>query len=265
MIRIITAIVLGIAAVLAVYFLPAYAFDWIVFAAIIGSLIEYSRMMFSDKYERWATVLAGAVTAAAAVFLFPEDTAVFPIMVFMMFALSCFFMWRTQQLPQVAERLGLSVMPLLYLVLGLGLWSWLRHMPLGREWVLLSIVPSCLCDTFAFLFGKAIGRHKLAPQTSPNKTVEGFFGALAGSLIGTFTVYALLLSYIPWVHALIISIFIWILSPMGDLIESMMKRSAGVKDSGSIIPGHGGILDRLDALTFTGPFVYVYVKYVLQI
>lgn len=265
MIRVITAIILGIAAIAAVWWLPARFFDLIVLAAVIGSLYEFSRMMFSDRLESYATVIAGSLLAVCAVFFFPEDTALFPLLVLAFFALALFFMWRTAELGGVAGRLGVSAMALIYLAIGLSLWSWLRHLPFGREWVLLAIAPSCLCDTFAFLAGKTIGRHKFAPRVSPNKTMEGFFGALLGSLIGAFAVYFILLGSFNWVHILIIALVIWVLSPMGDLVESMMKRSAGVKDSGAIIPGHGGLLDRLDALTFSGAFVFAYVKYVIGV
>ena len=133
------------------------------------------------------------------------------------------------------------------------------------RWVLLlAMVPACLCDVFGLIAGKCVGRHKLAPMVSPNKTVEGLIGALAGSMLGAFAVrYAIL----PELSALAVAglaVVIWISSPFGDLVESLMKRSCGVKDSGAIIPGHGGVLDRLDALVFTGPAAYAYVKYVIM-
>lgn len=259
------AIILGVAAVAAIWWLPARYFDLIVLAAVIGSLYEFSRMMFADRLESYATIITGSILAFCAVFLFPEDVALFPLLVLAFFALALFFMWRTEELGGVAGRLGVSAMALIYLVIGLSLWSWLRHLPLGREWVLLAIAPSCLCDTFAFLTGKTIGRRKFAPRVSPNKTMEGFFGALLGSLIGAFAVYLIVLRSFNWIHVLIIALVIWILSPMGDLVESMMKRSSGVKDSGAVIPGHGGLLDRLDALTFSGVFVFAYVKYVIGV
>jgi phosphatidate cytidylyltransferase len=265
MIRVITAIVLGIAAIAAVWWLPAFYFDLIVLAAIAGSLYEYSRMMFADRWESYATIVFGSILAVCVVFVFPEDIVLFPLITLAFFLLAMFFMWRTAELGGVAGRIGVSAIALIYLAIGLSLWSWLRHLPLGREWVLLAIAPSCLCDTFAFLAGKMFGKHKLAPQVSPNKTIEGFFGAFLGSIIGAFAVYFVLLRTLNWAHVLIIALIIWILSPMGDLVESMMKRSAGVKDSGTIIPGHGGLLDRLDALAFTGAFVFAYVKYILNV
>ncbi len=264
MIRVIMAIVLGLAAVAAIWWLPANLFDVIVVAAVAGSLFEYSRMLLSDSAERWALIGVGTVVGLFMVFFAAESSLMIPVVVLALFALCCFFMWRAPAMEGVATRLGLAILGVVYLAVALSLWSWLRHVEFGRQWVMLVIVPTCLCDTFAFLAGKAFGRHKLAPLVSPNKTVEGFAGALVGSLIGTFLVRALIMNFVPWYHALILAFIIWIISPMGDLIESMIKRSIGVKDSGTIIPGHGGLLDRLDALTFAGPFAYVYVKYVLS-
>lgn len=265
MIRVITAIVLGIIAVAAIWWLPTFLFEWIVVAAIVGSMYEYSRMMLADRVEAYFTTAVGSLVAIFAVFYMQESVELIYVLVSAFFVLALFFMWRTKELPAVANRLGVASMSLIYLAIGLSLWSWLRNLPLGREWVLLAVAPSCLCDTFAYLTGKTIGRRKLAPKVSPNKTVEGFIGALAGSLIGAFAVYWLVLRFIDWWHPLIIAIVVWFLSPLGDLVESMMKRSAGVKDSGVIIPGHGGLLDRIDALTFTGPFMFIYVKYILQV
>lgn len=116
-------------------------------------------------------------------------------------------------------------------------------------------------DTFAFLVGKNIGKHKLFERISPNKTIEGF----VGGMIFTFIVSVILakqfmaLSLIQWiVIAGIVSVF----GVLGDLIESMFKRQAGVKDSSNLIPGHGGFLDRFDSVIFAAPFIFIYLQFV---
>ncbi len=265
MIRVVMAIVLGLAAVAGIWWLPARVFDLVVMAAVTGSLYEFGRMLLSDEAERLALIIAGSAVGAVMIFLAPESAAATVALVGAVFALCCFHMWRAKEMGGVAGKIAVSVLGIVYLAAALSMWSWLRNIEFGRSLVMLTIAPSCLCDTFAFLAGKAFGHRKLAPVVSPNKTVEGFIGALAGSVGGAFLVWALVPRFVPWVHVLVIALVIWVLSPMGDLIESMMKRSAGVKDSGTIIPGHGGLLDRLDALTFTGPFVYLYARYVMQV
>ncbi len=120
-------------------------------------------------------------------------------------------------------------------------------------------------DTFAYIVGKSIGKHKLIERISPKKTVEGFFGGMlfsiiAGILISKFYIGGSI--FIWTISPIIISIF----STLGDLIESKFKRIAGVKDSGNIMPGHGGILDRLDSIIFVAPFVFLFyqILYILK-
>ena len=112
-------------------------------------------------------------------------------------------------------------------------------------------------DVFAYLFGITLGRHKMCPRLSPKKSWEGFFGGVAGSLaMGALGAYVTEGSYIVWIGlALVVSLS----SVVGDLVESMFKRDAGVKDSGNIMPGHGGILDRFDAFILAAPFAFLYL------
>ncbi|HLN94467.1 MAG TPA: phosphatidate cytidylyltransferase [Flavobacterium sp.] len=129
-------------------------------------------------------------------------------------------------------------------------------------------------DTFAYLVGKSIGKHKLFERISPKKTIEGFLGGLFFSLLAAYLITRFLIHPVPsvfnerWLQwtftALILSVF----GTIGDLVESKFKRLAGVKDSGRIMPGHGGVLDRLDSIIFATPFVYLFYQildYVLQI
>ena len=111
-------------------------------------------------------------------------------------------------------------------------------------------------DSFAYLVGRTIGRTKLFPRVSPKKTVEGAVGGLVFTLIGTYFLakYEPVLDPDQW---LILAVVIVTFGTLGDLIESKLKREAGVKDSGAILPGHGGLLDRLDSLIFAAPFAYL--------
>jgi len=117
-------------------------------------------------------------------------------------------------------------------------------------------------DSFAFLIGKNFGKHKLFPSVSPKKTIEGFFGGLVFSLLAALFIskFNLDFSMLNW---LIIAVLVSSLGTTGDLVESKFKRQAGLKDSGNIMPGHGGILDRLDSLLFAAPFVYLYINYII--
>ena len=111
-------------------------------------------------------------------------------------------------------------------------------------------------DSFAYLVGKSIGRTKLFPRVSPKKTVEGALGGLFFAMLGTYFLskYVDVLTREQW---MILALVVVIFGTLGDLVESKLKREAGVKDSGAILPGHGGLLDRLDSLIFAAPFAYL--------
>src|SRR5205085_2916447 len=116
-------------------------------------------------------------------------------------------------------------------------------------------------DTFAYLVGRKLGRHKLAPQTSPKKTVEGSIAGLIFSMLASYLYCRFFLPDVLLKDSLIIGALVGIAGQIGDLCESLLKRSVDVEDSGSIIPGHGGMLDRIDSLLFGAPAMYYYVYF----
>jgi phosphatidate cytidylyltransferase len=128
-----------------------------------------------------------------------------------------------------------------------------------RVMLLLAIVMSS--DTFAYFAGSAFGRHKLAPLVSPGKTIEGLGGGLMGGVVAALLVSRFGLPDIPLVAAVVLGIVVAGVGVVGDLVESLLKRWSGVKDSGRLFPGHGGMLDRLDSLLFGAPVLYYYFLY----
>ncbi len=133
----------------------------------------------------------------------------------------------------------------------------------GGRWILLMLITIWICDTAAYFIGSAWGRHKLYPRVSPHKTVEG---AVAGFIFAIPTAYLchiLFIKEFPIIHSLVIGVLVGIMSQIGDLVESVFKRDAGVKDTSGILPGHGGFLDRFDAPLFMAPLVYVYLRFVV--
>lgn len=258
MVRVMTAIFLGVVVLAAVWWLPAWGFNLLILAMALAGLVEYGRIFLPDPVERSGMVVGGGIVSATMLFNPAGAEAAIIVLTGVLFGLALLFMKRAPALPGVADRWALAMLGVLYLGVAFSFWAPLRGAAMGRELVLLALVPACLCDTFAYVFGKAFGKRKFAPMVSPNKTMEGFAGALVGSLAGTFAVRWLLVPHMPVAMAAAFAVVIWIVSPFGDLVESMLKRSAGVKDSGTVIPGHGGILDRLDALVFTGPAAYAF-------
>lgn len=128
--------------------------------------------------------------------------------------------------------------------------GWASH-PRGLAWLLLVIVVTWLSDTGAYMIGRSFGRRPLIPRISPKKTVEGLVGGLACAALTAVIASSAFGLDLPWLVMLLAGLVIAIIGVFGDLAESLMKRQAGVKDSGTLIPGHGGMLDRLDALLFT--------------
>jgi phosphatidate cytidylyltransferase len=149
----------------------------------------------------------------------------------------------------------------LYIGWMLGLLVNLRLMDHGRNWVYLVIIATFASDTLAYIIGKAFGKYKMAPSISPSKTwegaVAGVFGAFIVSILFTFKTPFQLPFTVP--ESIILGIFISLFGQTGDLAESLLKRNTGVKDSGRIMPGHGGILDRIDSILFAGAVVYFFV------
>jgi phosphatidate cytidylyltransferase len=128
-------------------------------------------------------------------------------------------------------------------------------------YLIISILISIwICDSAAYFIGIAFGKHKLMPRISPNKSWEGAIAGFIFSVITMIAAKALFLEFLEWRDTIAIGIIVGIAGQFGDLIESMIKRDSRVKDSSSIIPGHGGILDRFDSLLFTAPAVYLYLK-----
>ncbi|MFV0541682.1 MAG: phosphatidate cytidylyltransferase [Aestuariibaculum sp.] len=134
-----------------------------------------------------------------------------------------------------------------------------HHSEYNPKILLGSFILVWVNDSFAYLVGKNFGRQKLFEKISPKKTVEGFLGGLFFSCIASYFIshYTQTLNFSYW---LILSIIVSVFGTLGDLIESKFKRQANVKDSGTIMPGHGGLLDRLDSIIFAGPFIYLFLR-----
>jgi phosphatidate cytidylyltransferase len=154
------------------------------------------------------------------------------------------------------NKLGLTILGALYcggLISHLVL---LRRSGLGLA--LMALVCTWLADTAAYFTGKAIGKHKLYPQVSPGKTVEGVVGGMVGAVATAFLIRTLFSLTLETRHVVALGILAGMLSVVGDLCESLLKRGVGAKDSSHLIPGHGGVLDRFDALMFVAPAFYIY-------
>jgi len=138
----------------------------------------------------------------------------------------------------------------------------------GQFYCLYLIVVTKFSDMGAYLVGSAVGRHQMIPHISPKKTWEGFFGALGLSLLASLALFGLMpghLSMLSWTHAIVLGLLLGFAAVIGDLAESIVKRSTGVKDSGHFLPGIGGALDLIDSLLFTAPLLFFYLRLVIRV
>lgn len=131
----------------------------------------------------------------------------------------------------------------------------------GKGYIILIFFAVLFTDTGCYYFGSKFGKHKLAPVISPNKTIEGSIGGTLSAMFISLVIGHFI--HLAWYHCVIVGALIAALAQIGDLCESMLKRDAGVKDSGNILPGHGGFLDRTDSYVFTLPVLYYYFQYVV--
>ena len=219
-------------------------------------------VMMLPSASRGQRLAVGALGAALTVALYLAPSMALPWLLGALIAVAFVILVGPGDLSQAGGRLGLAAFGVFYvggLTAAIGLLH--RQLPDGPLWVLTTLALTFANDTGAYFAGRAFGRHKLYPAISPGKTVEGAVGGLVSALAAMFLLRAGLFHRLTFADCLLLAVPASVLGPVGDLVESMLKRSAGVKDSGRLIPGHGGLLDRLDALLFVGAWVYTYAQY----
>lgn len=230
--------------------------------AVIASAVafaEYADLAAAVGTEI-PTIPSGAAVAAACVAVGGDGP---PLALVCLAALACvgvLAVARGQTGPDVLRDASASLFPVLYIGIPLGTLAAIRSIG-GRDATLLLIGTIIVSDSAQYYTGRALGRHKLAPAISPSKTVEGAIGGLVfGTAAMTFAGLEVFRGVNVWLLAGT-SVTVVVLGMVGDLFESLLKRSAGVKDSSTLIPGHGGVLDRIDSWLFAAPVFYVFIRY----
>jgi phosphatidate cytidylyltransferase len=175
-----------------------------------------------------------------------------------------YYLFRFRDIPSVARRYAATVAGIVYAGY---LTTYLAKLKLfdqvapghGGDAVLIVLIVAWLADSGAYFAGRFLGKARLYEAVSPKKTWAGAWGGLAGSLVGVVALQLISAHWLTWLDVVLLAIPGGILGQLGDLTESLIKRSVGVKDSGGLLPGHGGILDRIDAVLFIAPYVYGYL------
>jgi phosphatidate cytidylyltransferase len=236
------------------------------FAGVVAVVIFLAQMEFNRmglvKQDLLPQVVAALVGAAIVPWLFFLGQELLLLwLVLVLFILSLLFLFSFRTIDKLHWHLGWIALGVMYLPLMLSHLLLLRLEPNGRLWIFLVLMAVMFCDSFAYFVGRKIGKTKLYPAVSPNKSVEGAFAGLIGSVVAVMIAKFTFLPIIGFVDGIAIGLLLSLFGQSGDLFESLLKRACGVKDSGTLIPGHGGLLDRLDSLLFSFPIIFYIVRY----
>lgn len=249
-----------------IYFGNEAVFSGLVIIASVMACHEYNRTAFTDEYgfERAQCLGAALLINTAAFYSSPDAWGPRPIAAaatLSFLAMFSLFLYRCREGAINIEPLRKTAFSIFYPSLLIAHFILLRKLDNGIPLVFLVFIIAFAGDTAAFYTGRTFGKRKLLPNVSAAKTIEGSLGSVAGSIIAALVFRHFFLPFISAVDIVIMTLAANILGQIGDLCESTLKRSSGIKDSGAILPGHGGVLDRIDSLLFIGPFVYYYVSY----
>lgn len=254
--RLITG-VLASTAWLLLLFMGPFPLFWLAITGLAGvALAEYLTIVLPDLDRQTQTplILFGLLPLIGA---YSGDAAILPGgLVLALIALLLYTLSRYAAFAHPYEIISRGGFGYLYIGLCSAHLILLMALPQGRAWLLLLTAITAASDTAAFYTGSKFGKHKLCPAISPKKTWEGFAGGLVGSLGAALLVRHFFLpgQGLPWICLIVL--LLGCLGAAGDLSESVIKRAFGAKDSGSILPGHGGLLDRIDSLLLTAPVLY---------
>lgn len=214
--------------------------------------------------EKSVTMLCG-ISLSAAIFLFVNGLRFYGLAIFLILLCArmiiAIYSKRSDALPALAESLA----SILYIALPLSLLNWIHT--ISPHAVLAMFALIWINDTGAFLIGSAFGRHKMFPRVSPKKSWEGLAGGFAFCMAAAVAMLAIWPQYFDTFNTATIigfGLVTAVFATWGDLLESLMKRTAGIKDSGTLLPGHGGILDRIDSLLMVSPAILAYMIFLLE-
>lgn len=256
--RIYTILVLAPLLYAVIRYSPPLAFSGVVVLAGGLALFEFYRLCFGARSHSWLIGIGLTGFAALILGTHRPDIIVPTLLATLVCIISVPLLSRSP-LEQSLRDGAMTLFGVLYLGLTLGTLSMTRLLPLGEWLIFFLLLVTWASDTGAYLVGTMYGRHRLAPTISPKKTVEGLVGGLIAAIIAGYAARWWFLPDLSGLDCLILATLLTITGLWGDLTESAMKRSVGMKDSGGILPGHGGMLDRLDSLLFTAPVFYYYV------
>ena len=263
--RVITATI-GVPLIILVIWFGNPWFTILIAAAALVGTYEFYHMA---DFDRRAPLLYLGLLWALALVLSPHygSPDVLPIAITAAMLISLIFLLRHPSRERAFRNWAWAIAGALYVGWMLSYWLNLRGLEDGRNWVCLAMLTTFANDTGAFFIGRARGKRKLAPVISEGKTWEGAIGGLICAILGAIVIATVLNLISPFAFSywqiILLGFLVGLFAQLGDLVESLLKRNMGVKESGNLLPGHGGILDRFDSLIFVGVVVYYYIIWVV--
>jgi phosphatidate cytidylyltransferase len=260
-VRLLTAAIVAPLLIALMFLGPTWAWFVLVFLASLVAASEFFGMTHAQDRVAQAVgvVFTGAVSLAT--YYGSHDARILLTMVIVVVIAGALVpLWRLGRIEDAALRIVAGIAGPLYIGFMLTTLA-LLHTDQGKNggaYVFFTLTIAWWGDTGGYFAGRYLGKTKLYEAVSPKKTREGFFGSLGGAMVGALLAHFWYLPSLPLAAGLVLAIGGGALGQLGDLVESLLKRSTGIKDSGSIVPGHGGILDRIDALLIVAPLVYLY-------
>ncbi|MEI6123762.1 MAG: phosphatidate cytidylyltransferase [Bacteroidota bacterium] len=250
--------------------LSVYTFVAVFLLVTVLGQLEFYKLYTTDttKPQRYFGVLAGIVMFLS-IALYAHHLAGFGIILInipVLMLLFIFELYRKKEMP--FTNVSITILGVLYIALSLALLNFLfspfqLRGEFHTHFLIAFFTITWVVDTAAYLVGMAIGKHRLFERISPKKSWEGAIGGLVMGVVAAYVI-SLFFRDVPFYHWAVISIIISVAGGYGDLVESMFKRSLNIKDSGAILPGHGGILDRFDCVLFSAPFVFIYIYFFIS-
>ena len=259
-----TAAVAAPVILLLLYRGPALGFYALAFAAAMLACFELFEMTHpGDRVAQIAGVALSAATSLAIYFYGDDARVLITVLVAVPLLGPLVTLWRLGDMKSAAFRAFAIGMGPLFVAVPITMLAMVRRdSPDGPSYVVLALMIAWFGDSGGYFAGRLLGKRKLYEAVSPKKTVEGSLGGLGGSVVGALLAHFWYLPSLPLGNAVILALVAGAFGQAGDLGESLIKRSTGVKDSGAIVPGHGGVLDRVDALILTSAVVYLYTRWI---
>lgn len=266
--RILTAIVALPILLYTIWSESPYFFVALAAAAVLLALGEFYTLASKVDCKPHTVLGYAATLVVIASFVLEEPTLIVAVMIALWMTLLGIVVLHPEDIKQSLLSVSATVFGVIYVALLAGCLVGVRMIPdarsatphLASKLLTMFFALVMMTDTGAYYVGRAMGRHKLAPRVSPGKTIEGAIGGFAMAIITAYLCRLIFFREIPISHALALGAVIGVIGQIGDLAESLLKRGAEVKDSGNLLPGHGGVLDRIDSILFCAPLLYYYSR-----